>query len=87
MEALGYKEEAQRLQALGIYDEALPLMLRSVRLCENSHTLCLSLSELAELYLDMLKHGRRRASYADGGTSVRHEAAAGHRDGNSQRRG
>ena len=56
MEALDYKEHAQRLQALGLYDEALPLMLRSVRLRENSHTLCLSLSELAELYLDMLKH-------------------------------
>ena len=56
MEALDYKEEAQRLQALGLYDAALPRMLRSVHLREHSHTLCLSLSELAELYLDMLKN-------------------------------
>ena len=56
MEALDYKEEAQRLQALGLYDAALVRMLRSVHLRERSHTLCLSLSELAELYLCMLKH-------------------------------
>eukprot|EP00973_Karenia_brevis_P003116 428302-Karenia_brevis.AAC.1 len=36
------------------FEEALPLMLESVSLREHSHTLCLSVSELAELYLDML---------------------------------
>ena len=56
MEALDYKEEAQHLQSLGHYDAALARMLRSVHLRERSHTLCLSLSELADLYLDMLKH-------------------------------
>ena len=56
MEALDYKEEAQHLQALGLYDAALVRMLHSVHLRERSHTLCLSLSELAELYLYMLMH-------------------------------
>ena len=55
MEALELKEEAQQLQEAGRYEEALPLMLRSVKLREGSHTLCLNLSEFAELYLDMLK--------------------------------
>merc|ERR1712048_1382357 len=55
MAALDLKQEAQRLQQIGEYAKALPLMLQSVALRENSHTLCLSLSELADLYLDMLK--------------------------------
>ncbi len=77
MEALDYKEDAQRLQALGLYDEALPLMLRSVRLRENSHTLCLSLSELAELYLDMLKpeEAEDAAGFRDGSTDAGGAAA------------
>ena len=55
MEAIDFKEEAQRLQRESRYEEALPLMLHSVALRENSHALCLSLSELTFLYLDMLK--------------------------------
>ena len=54
MDALDCKEQAQLLQAQGYFERALPLMLKSVSMRENSHTLCLSLSELAELYLDML---------------------------------
>ena len=42
------------MQKEGRFEEALPLMLSSVAMRERSHTLCLSLSELAELYLDML---------------------------------
>eukprot|EP00928_Gymnodinium_smaydae_P014196 TRINITY_DN15165_c0_g3_i1.p1 TRINITY_DN15165_c0_g3~~TRINITY_DN15165_c0_g3_i1.p1 ORF type:complete len:915 (-),score=119.86 TRINITY_DN15165_c0_g3_i1:214-2799(-) len=53
--AIDLKEEAQALQRRGDYEKALPKMLRSVRLREGSHTICLSLSELADLYLDMLK--------------------------------
>ena len=56
MRALDAKEEARRLQAEGAFEEALPLMLISVDLREQSHTLCLSLSELAELYLDMCEY-------------------------------
>ncbi len=55
MKAIAFKEEAQHLQLEGSYEEALPLMKRSLALRENSHTLCLTLSELADLYLDMLK--------------------------------
>ena len=43
------------MQCEGGFEEALPFMLRSVALREDSHTLCLSLSELALLYLDMLQ--------------------------------
>ena len=43
-EGLRLKEKAQRLQHAGNYEAALPLMLQSVSLRENSHTLCLSLS-------------------------------------------
>ena len=53
MAALHAKEEAQHWQSTGAFEKALPLMLESVSLRERSHTLCLSLSELAELYLDM----------------------------------
>ena len=62
MEAIDLKEEAQQLQLEGRYEEALPLMKRSVALRENSYTLCLSLSELAELYLDMLKFDEVKAA-------------------------
>lgn len=55
MQAIDLKEEGQRLQREGRYEEALPLMKRSAALRENSHTLCLTLSELTLLYLDMLK--------------------------------
>ena len=55
MLAIEKKKQAQRLQAGGAFEKALPLMLKSVALREQSHTLCLSLSELGELYLDMLK--------------------------------
>lgn len=55
MEAIDLKEEAQQLQLEVRYEEALPLMKRSLALREHSYTLCLTLSELAELYLDMLK--------------------------------
>ena len=54
MEAIDLKEEAQRLQRKGDYERALPPMLRSVALREGTHTICLSLSELADLYLEML---------------------------------
>ena len=54
-EAIAFKEEAQQLQLEGRYEEALPLMKRSFVLRENRHLLCLTLSELADLYLDMLK--------------------------------
>ena len=53
MAALDAKKEALRLQSVGAFEKALPLMLTSVKLREHSHTLCLSLSELADLYLDM----------------------------------
>ena len=55
MAALDLKEAAQRLRMHGNFAQALPLMLESVAMREYSHTLCLSLSELAELYLDMPK--------------------------------
>lgn len=55
MEALDLKEEAQRLQRDGNLEKALPLMKKSVALREASHTICLSLSELADLYIEMLK--------------------------------
>ena len=53
-EARDLKEEALCLQREGDYEGALPLMLQSVALRENSRTICLSLSELADLYLEML---------------------------------
>ena len=55
MKAISYKNAAQRLQRSGRYADALPLMLHSVKLRGSSHLLCLSLSELAALYVDMLK--------------------------------
>jgi len=55
MEALTFKEQAQRLQDMGRFEAAVPLMLASVAMREHSHTICLSLSELGELYLDILK--------------------------------
>jgi hypothetical protein len=55
MQAIDWKEQALQLQSTGHLEDALPLMLKSVALRENSHTLCLSLSELADLYLEMLK--------------------------------
>ena len=60
-QAIDLKEEAQRLQREGRFEEALPLMLRSVALREESHTLCLSLSELALLYVDMLQFDKADA--------------------------
>ena len=55
MAALDLKEAAQRSQVHGDYAQALPLMLESVAMRECSHTLCLSLSEIAELCLGMPK--------------------------------
>ncbi len=55
MEAIDLKKEAQRLQYEGDYERALPLMLRSVALREGTHTICLSLSELVDLHLEMLQ--------------------------------
>ena len=55
MNVIALKEEAQRLQRAGNFEAALPLMLESVEMRRESHTICLSLSELGELYLDMLK--------------------------------
>ena len=49
------KERAQGFQDRGEFETALPLMLASVQKRENSHTLCLSLSALGFLYIDMLK--------------------------------
>ena len=49
------KNEALELQRRGEYPQALKLMKRSVKLRKNSHTICLSRSELATLYVDMLK--------------------------------
>ena len=62
MEALDLKEQAQQFQEAGHFEAALPLMLRSVAMRELSHTLCLSLSELGELYLDMLRFADARAA-------------------------
>ena len=56
MEALDLKEAALDLQRSGNFEAALPLMQQSVALREHSHTICLSLSELAELHLDMLQY-------------------------------
>ena len=55
MAALDLKEAARRLQVHGNFAQALPLMLESVAMREYSHTLCLSLSEIAELCLNMPK--------------------------------
>ena len=55
MAALDLKEAAQRVQVHGNFAEALPLMSESVAMRQYSDTLRFSLSELAELYLDMLK--------------------------------
>ena len=57
MDALDLKEEAFDLQGTGAFEEALRLMQMSVALRVHSHTLCLSLSQLADLYLAMLKPG------------------------------
>ena len=62
MEALALKEDAQQLQAMGHFEAALQLMLKSVDIREHSHTLCLSLSELGELYLDMRMFSRAEAA-------------------------
>ena len=53
--ALDLKEEAQELWALGCLEQALPLAQESARLREGSSRICLSLSELGGIYLDMLK--------------------------------
>ncbi len=53
--AIELKEEAQRLQRECNYERALPLMLQSVALREGTRTICSSLNELAELYLEMLQ--------------------------------
>ena len=55
MEAVNQKEEARRLQREGDYERALPLMMQSVTLREGTYTICLSLSALADLYLEMLQ--------------------------------
>ncbi len=55
MEAVSQKEEAQRLQREGDYERALPLMLQSVALRDGTYTISLSLSALADLYLEMLQ--------------------------------
>ena len=55
MAALDLKGAAQRVQVHVKFAQALPLMLESVAMRECSHTLCLSLSEIAELCLDMPK--------------------------------
>ena len=62
MEAIDLKEDAQRLQRKGDYERALPFMLRSVALREGTHTICLSLSELADLYLEMLQLDKAEAT-------------------------
>ena len=62
MEALTLKQKAQLLQAMGDFEAAVPVMLASVAMRERSHTLCLSLSELGELYLDMLKFAEAEAA-------------------------
>ena len=36
------------LGGVGDYEKALPEMQRSVKLCENSHTICLSMRELVD---------------------------------------
>lgn len=68
MKAIDLKEEAQRMkmngrfeavllfQAQGYFERALPLMLKSVSMRENSDTLCLSLSELAGVRREQLLH-------------------------------
>ena len=48
------KQEAEELQREGRYEEALPLIERSANIWENRHTLCLTLSELTLLFLDVL---------------------------------
>jgi hypothetical protein len=55
MEAVSQKEEAQRLQREGDYERALPLMLQSVARRDGTYTISLSLSALADLYLEMLQ--------------------------------
>ncbi len=53
--AIDLKEEAKRSQRESDYGRALPLMLQSVVLREGTRTICSSLNELAELYLEMLQ--------------------------------
>ena len=53
--AIDLKEEAKRLQRESDYGRALPLMLQSVVLREGTRTICSSLNDLAELYLEMLQ--------------------------------
>ena len=55
MHALDLKEEAQELWGRGCLEEALSLMQESVMLREGTRTVCLSLSELGGIYLEMLK--------------------------------
>lgn len=50
-----FEEAAEALASNGDYEEALPLMLESVRLRENSWALCVSLSALATLNMNMLR--------------------------------
>ena len=53
--ALDLKEAAQALWRRGYLEEALPLAQESARLREDSSLICLSLSELGCIYLEMLK--------------------------------
>ena len=55
MQALDLNAEGQELWGRGCLEEALSLMQESVKLRERSHTICLSLSELGGIYLEMLK--------------------------------
>ena len=55
MYAIDYKAQAESLQCESKYEEALPFMMRSMMIREESMFICLTLSELALLYLDMLK--------------------------------
>ncbi len=54
MKAIDLKEAGEKYQRAGKFEQALPLLLESVALRRYSHTLCISMSALAELYLDML---------------------------------
>ena len=55
MQALDLKEEATALWRHGYLEQALPLMAQSVMLREDSQFICLSLSELGALFVEMLK--------------------------------
>ena len=53
--AIDFKAQAERLHGESNYEEALPLLMRSMMIREERLFICLTLSELALLYLDMLK--------------------------------